>query len=351
MLPMPAESGAQRRDSGPQVGPRLDRPTRISEQDWPDGTIPRVSICCITFNHARFIADAMRGFLMQETEFPVEIVFHDDASTDTTQEVLRSYAARYPKLVRLCLQRENQWASGRKASCLVLAHAQGAFAAYCEGDDYWTDPRKLQQQVCLMEGDPSLAVVGHRTSIVNEAGHVCSGETIPDVPWPERMDLESYLQQAYFGLHMSSWLFRKSAVGDLRWMEKLRIADVPLLLEFARSGDIAFISETMSAYRLAAGSYWSADSGLWKDRAAQEVFIAASSVLSGRMRVLSRRRAASERLRLAESLHARGHSFAAVLQLALCLAERACVGRSEQDVPSWQVLRRLKQMVSSRFAS
>ena len=77
----------------------LQKPIPISEQNWPDGTRPLVSVQCITFNHEKYIKQAIEGFLMQETTFPVQIVIHDDASTDSTASIARAYENKYPGLI------------------------------------------------------------------------------------------------------------------------------------------------------------------------------------------------------------------------------------------------------------
>lgn len=78
-----------------------------------DPTRPMVSICCITYNHERYIEDALNGFLIQETEFPFEICIHDDASTDGTADIIRAYEARDPTIIKPIDQKENQWSKGK----------------------------------------------------------------------------------------------------------------------------------------------------------------------------------------------------------------------------------------------
>jgi glycosyltransferase involved in cell wall biosynthesis len=132
--------------------PRLEKPVRITEQVWPEGTVPVVSICCITYQHVNFIRDAIEGFLMQETTFPVEILIHDDASTDGTAEIVVEYQEKYPQLFRTVLQKENQWSKrNRQPFVEFKAMARGEFIALCEGDDYWTCKEKLQMQVFYLE--------------------------------------------------------------------------------------------------------------------------------------------------------------------------------------------------------
>ena len=127
----------------------LPKPARITEQHWPEGTVPLVSIRCITYNHVNFIRDAIEGFLMQETTFPVEILIHDDASTDGTADIVREYEAQYPQLFMAIYQTENQYSKGNKPG-QFLRPQLGRYIAICEGDDYWTDAEKLQRQVLFL---------------------------------------------------------------------------------------------------------------------------------------------------------------------------------------------------------
>ena len=106
---------------------------------------PLVSICCITYNHEKFIKDAIEGFLMQKTDFPIEILIHDDASTDGTTEIIKKYEKEYPDLIHAVYQTENQYSQGKKVFPILANQASGKYIALCEGDDYWTDPLKLQK--------------------------------------------------------------------------------------------------------------------------------------------------------------------------------------------------------------
>ena len=122
--------------------------------------IPLVSISCITYNHKQYIRDAIEGFLMQITNFPVEILIHDDASTDGTTEIIKEYEKRYPNLIKPLYEEENQWVKGRRGSIVFnIPRSQGKYIAFCEGDDYWTDPYKLQKQVDFLESHPDYGMV------------------------------------------------------------------------------------------------------------------------------------------------------------------------------------------------
>lgn len=122
---------------------------------------PLVSICCITYNHQDYIRDAIKGFLMQETDFPFEIVIHDDASTDATADIIREYERKYPDIIKPIYQTENQYSKGKKATLFGFKAAKGKYIALCEGDDYWIDPLKLQKQITQMEKHPDCYISFH----------------------------------------------------------------------------------------------------------------------------------------------------------------------------------------------
>lgn len=126
---------------------------------------PLVSICCTAYNHEKFIRDAIEGFLIQHTNFDFEIIIHDDASTDDTAEIIKEYEKKYPELFVTIFQKENQYSQGIKPwSNFVFPKARGKYIALCEGDDYWTDPLKLQKQVDFLEENKDFAACFHNYS-------------------------------------------------------------------------------------------------------------------------------------------------------------------------------------------
>ncbi len=134
-----------------------------------------VSICCITYNHAPFIRKALDGFLMQQAPSGIpqgakmsdwcEILIHDDCSADGTTEIVKEYAANYPDLIFPLYEEENQYSKGVKVDFYNYNRARGKYIAYCEGDDYWTDPNKLQKQVDFMESHPEYSLCFHDFSL------------------------------------------------------------------------------------------------------------------------------------------------------------------------------------------
>jgi len=120
---------------------------------------PIVSICCITYNQENFIRDAIEGFLIQKTSFPIEIIIHDDFSNDNTANIIREYVDKYPGLIKPIYQKKNQYSLGRKIFPIVFSIAKGKYIAICEGDDFWTDPDKLQRQTDFLEAHPEYIMV------------------------------------------------------------------------------------------------------------------------------------------------------------------------------------------------
>lgn len=142
---------------------------------------PLVSICCLTFNHEPYIRECLDGFLMQKTSFPFEILIHDDASTDRTPVIIKEYEKKYPGIIKPIYQTENQHKKKIGISrTFQFPRAKGKYIALCEGDDYWTDPNKLQIQVDFLENNEEFAFCCHRFKIylqhedkfINEYSHI-----------------------------------------------------------------------------------------------------------------------------------------------------------------------------------
>lgn len=191
----------------------------ISSSEHPSikESFPMVSICCITYNHAPFIRQCLDGFLMQKTSFPIEILIHDDCSTDGTTEIVREYASKYPDLIFPLYETENQYSKPNRQPIDFYNYrrARGKYIAYCEGDDYWTDPYKLQKQVDFMEANPEYSICFHGIEIndlrngkrytpdykLNE-GQDCD---IPSIPFAT-----SYIQPLTILFRMSMFSFEWS---------------------------------------------------------------------------------------------------------------------------------------------
>jgi glycosyltransferase involved in cell wall biosynthesis len=194
-----------------RVGDPAPSPPPLRSEDeivarWR-GSDPVVSCLCHTYNQVGFIGDALRGMLGQRTDFPFEIVVHDDASSDGTTDVVRDFAARYPRVVRPIFQSVNQYAVS-KPIAFTLPAARGEFVAWCEGDDYWMDPLKLERQVALLRGDAA-AVLCHHDALTVEGGTVTAAHCVPA---PSRADLGPDALQRGLSVPTATWLFRRAAL-------------------------------------------------------------------------------------------------------------------------------------------
>lgn len=235
---------------------RLEKPVRITEQVWQDGTVPVVSVFCVAFNHEKFIRDAIEGFLMQETTFPVEIFIHDDASTDCTADIVREYAAKYRKLFWTVLQTENQWSKGNHNTYFLgwVQKQRGEFIAFCEGDDYWTNPHKLQKQVELLVADSNAIGAFHQVQLKRPA--VMSPENLTPINTPPLLSFEDIVCSNLRAT--CSMMFRRdpACTQDLLWMSGLPMGDWPLQVALATVGHWRYLSETMAVYRIHSDGVW-----------------------------------------------------------------------------------------------
>lgn len=233
---------------------RLEKPVRISEQVWPDGMAPVVSVLCVTYNHVRFIRDAMEGFLFQETTFPVEIVVHDDASTDGTTDILREYARNHASVVRHVAQPKNLWPNVRGTE-LVQRYCRGEFIAMCEGDDYWLTSEKLQRQVDAILRHADVTLCYHSHQLVNKQGVQLPSPMVRDRL--EIFDRGDFIRGKFGDLTTASVLFRRSMLDLLpSWYADLPFGDISLYALASLRGRIAVIPGVHSAYRRHSGGIY-----------------------------------------------------------------------------------------------
>jgi glycosyltransferase involved in cell wall biosynthesis len=123
---------------------------------------PLVSIRCLVYNHEPYLRQCLDGFVMQQTTFPFEAIVHDDASTDGSAAIIREYAEKYPDIIKPIYEIENQWGKGTiKKNMDAVMSPNSKYIATCEGDDYWTDPHKLQIQVDFLESHPDYFMSCH----------------------------------------------------------------------------------------------------------------------------------------------------------------------------------------------
>ncbi len=222
----------------------------------------KVSVVCTAFNHSAYIRDALEGFLAQETDFSYEILVSDDASSDDTGAILREYAARYPDRVRPFCQETNLFSQGISLYDTVLyPAARGQYIALCEGDDYWTDPEKLQRQVDFLDAHPDYSACVHNTLL-----HY-SDASRPDTPLfaqrPEQdIPFETVVQGMDKAFHTSSILARREFLlnpPDFRAVAfRHGFTDYPVGIWLTMQGRVRYLDRCMSVYRVGSNpSAWS----------------------------------------------------------------------------------------------
>lgn len=213
-----------------------------------------VSICCITYNHAPYIRQCLDGFIMQKTNFKFEILIHDDASTDGTADIIREYEAKYPNILKPIYQTENQYSKGKNISATYnWPRAVGKYVAMCEGDDYWTDPLKLQKQVDFLEGHPDFSMCFHRAKIKNE----CNANT--SYARCEEIETKEYFANDMCPMWIvptASVVYRRQLVSTypIKHRDWFDSGDIVLFETCAHVGRVWGMEDAMSVYRMNAGS-------------------------------------------------------------------------------------------------
>ena len=133
-----------------------------------------VSICCLVYNHEKYLRQCLDGFVKQKTNFKFEALIHDDASTDNSQNIIREYEKKYPEIIKPIYQTENQYSKRAGVTWKIqFPRAKGKYIAMCEGDDFWTDEFKLQKQFDALEQNKDCVFCSHIVRCVAENGEKC----------------------------------------------------------------------------------------------------------------------------------------------------------------------------------
>ncbi len=242
---------------------------------------PLVVINCVTYNHEPYIRDALDGFVMQKTNFPFVAIVHDDASTDGTAAIVREYADKYPDIIRPIYETDNQYSKRDGSLSHIMQEARNAtgakYVAMCEGDDYWTDPLKLQKQVDFLESHSDYTMCHSAFEIVDEYSNKLTDDYIDDKIAVAKKSsvvddyLMVYYQKSKERLPIYQRFMEESRCGERFWfllvkhnyiitatcvirkevIDESRIGyyDYGLFLIAARLGKIGYIKDITSAYR------------------------------------------------------------------------------------------------------
>ncbi|MFT3885237.1 MAG: glycosyltransferase [Flavobacteriales bacterium] len=223
----------------------------------------KVSICCITYDHGPYIRRAIEGFLSQRTDFPFEIIIHDDASKDGTAAIVKEYADHDPR-IRAILRETNIKSTGVPVFPILYGMARGKYIALCEGDDHWTDPLKLQQQVDALEADPQ--AVGCFTDAWNERDGMRTSymDGIYAHP-PVSRTVEQREMVMGQNIPTCTFLFRREHLLPLpEAMYKAPVGDTVLYTHLTRNGHLLYLPIHTSVRTMHAGGIHSLKTKLFK---------------------------------------------------------------------------------------
>ncbi len=225
-----------------KAGFKLVSPEVRMELNLRDTIKPIVSIFCMVYNHEPFLQKCLDGFMMQKCKFDFEIVLGEDCSTDNSRNLILNFAKMYPGKFKLILHKYNVGANANQK--LVFENCKGKYIAMCEGDDYWTDPLKLQKQVDFLEMHHHYSMVAHKV-FIDVNGHLNKF-----IYGHQEFSLENILHHGPL-VHTASILFRNVlSENDLDLLTKVTLGDWMLVLLLSKHGKIKLLEDYMAAYRI-----------------------------------------------------------------------------------------------------
>lgn len=215
-----------------------------------------VTIRCATYNHEQYIRQCLDGFVMQKTNFRFEAIVHDDASTDGTAAIIKEYAEKYPDIIKPIYETENQYSKRNGSIRRVFnANTHGKYVAMCEGDDYWTDPLKLQKQVDFLESHLDYVMCSHRFNKYWHEKGVLEEDSDKDFKGAD-YDLQNLIGGKWLTQTLTV-MYRRSALDLKRYESYGMSLDMILFYELLRHGKGYCFPEVMGVYRCHRGGVWS----------------------------------------------------------------------------------------------
>jgi len=215
---------------------------------------PLVSISITTYNHGLFLKQCLEGIFMQVFPSGFEVLIYDDASTDESSVIIANYQEKFPSIVFPIRQSENQYSKGVRGMMprFNFPRARGKYIALCEGDDYWTDPYKLQKQVDFLEASKEFAICAHTTRQISEFGH--TEKLIPAKKSPSEYNLVDFLKANHVAT--ASLLFCREYMQVFPdWIYKMKFGDWTLILYVLCMSNkkLGVLKDEMAVYRVHAG--------------------------------------------------------------------------------------------------
>ncbi|WP_415576232.1 glycosyltransferase, partial [Kaistella daneshvariae] len=214
-----------------------------------------VSICCITYNHEDYIRKSLESFMMQKCAFSFEVLIHDDASADGTQEIIKEFQEKYPDIIKPIFQTENQYSKkiGSVNAKFNFPRAKGKYIALCEGDDYWTDPLKLQKQVDFLENNPDCSMVFTNAHVSIEDDGKKMNEARGLFQFSESKFFKDFEILENWVVPTASVLFRKKYLDEnlkrINNLGNFLYGDIVLFLYLSTKGKLYGMNDPMVVYR------------------------------------------------------------------------------------------------------
>jgi glycosyltransferase involved in cell wall biosynthesis len=229
---------------------------------------PEVSVVMPTYNHERYLAEAIEGVVRQETSFPIELLIGEDCSTDGTREIALSYQKRFPEMIRVITSERN--VGGQENFARLVAATRGKYIASCEGDDFWHRPDKLQRQIGQFYVDDSLVCVSAGIRVVSADGDIIDG--IQQINCDAKaigIEYQDLIFETPFHPNTCTLFARASAMrraltgNSLCSDHSLLMGDFPLWLELSQLGRMILLTEVLGSYRLSPHSATRRSDPLW----------------------------------------------------------------------------------------
>ncbi len=230
----------------------------VSGAEQAAETVPLISVSCITFNHGPYLRQALDGFVNQKTEYPFEILIHDDCSADDTIEIIKEYAEKYPKIIRPMFEEENQYSKGISniSGAFNFPRARGKYIAMCEGDDFWCDMEKLQKQASYMEAHPECSMCCHSAGVVPMDNAFRTVKILQPFRGSRILEAEEVISKKE-NIPTASLMFRTEYAKTLPlYYHDCPVGDIPIHLYMATKGTIYYFDEVMSMYRMGTAGSW-----------------------------------------------------------------------------------------------
>lgn len=219
---------------------------------------PLVSIRCLVYNHEPYLRQCLDGFVMQQTSFPFEAIVHDDASTDGSAAIIREYAEKYPDIIKPVYETENQWGKGTiKKNMDAVMSPKSKYIAICEGDDYWTDPHKLQLQVSFLEEHPDYSLSVHDFKVYEDVNQKFRNSHPISFLKKDKelytLTLDDYKKGVFFTQTLAC-VFRKKSLTDSEYSKYGCKFDMTLFYALLTQGKCILFNRMMGVYRVNSGS-------------------------------------------------------------------------------------------------